>query len=204
MIADVLAHHGTKDVVSQGALVAMATDGAVKAMVGGRDYNESQFNRATQAQRQPGSAFKPFVYLAGLEAGLRPEDRFVDGPIQIGNWRPRNYTNKYLGEMSVAEGLAQSINTIAVQVAQRAGIPNVIAVANRLGIASDLARDASIALGTNEVNLWSWCRPTRRSPMAATACLPTASPRSATAQARSSIAAPATGPGRSCHPTRSG
>jgi penicillin-binding protein 1A len=152
-IADVLARHGTKDVVSQGALVAMATDGAVRAMVGGRDYNESQFNRATQAQRQPGSAFKPFVYLAGLEAGLRPEDRFVDGPIQIGNWRPRNYTNRYLGEMTVAEGLAQSVNTIAVQVAQRAGIANVIAVANRLGITSDLARDASIALGTNEVNL---------------------------------------------------
>jgi penicillin-binding protein 1A len=153
VITDVLAHHGIKDVVSQGALVAMATDGAVRAMVGGRDYNESQFNRATQAQRQPGSAFKPFVYLAGIEAGLRPEDRFVDGPVQIGNWRPRNYTNKYLGEMTVAEGLAQSVNTIAVQVAQRAGIPNVIAVANRLGIASDLARDASIALGTNEVNL---------------------------------------------------
>ena len=153
VIIDVLTHHGTKDVVSQGALVAMATDGAVKAMVGGRDYNESQFNRATQAQRQPGSSFKPFVYLAGIEAGLRPEDRFIDGPIQVGNWRPRNYTNKYLGEMTLAEGLAQSINTIAVQVAQRAGIPNVIAVANRLGIASDLARDASIALGTNEVNL---------------------------------------------------
>ncbi|HEV2187976.1 MAG TPA: penicillin-binding transpeptidase domain-containing protein, partial [Stellaceae bacterium] len=153
VIADVLAHHAIRDVVSQGALVAMATDGAIKAMVGGRDYNESQFNRATQAQRQPGSAFKPFVYLAGIEAGLRPEDRFVDGPIQIGNWRPHNYTNKYLGEMTVAEGLAQSVNTIAVQVAQRAGIPNVIAVANRLGITSDLARDASIALGTNEVNL---------------------------------------------------
>jgi penicillin-binding protein 1A len=153
VIADVLTHHGTKDVVSQGALVAMTVDGAVRAMVGGRDYNESQFNRATQAQRQPGSAFKPFVYLAGIEAGLRPEDRFVDGPIQIGNWRPRNYTNKYLGEMTVAEGLAQSVNTIAVQVAQRAGIPNVIAVASRLGITSDLARDASIALGTNEVNL---------------------------------------------------
>ena len=153
VIADVLTHHAIKDVVSQGALVAMATDGAIRAMVGGRDYNESQFNRATQAQRQPGSAFKPFVYLAGIEAGLRPDDRFVDGPIQIGNWRPHNYTTKYLGEMTVAEGLAQSVNTIAVQVAQRAGIPNVIAVANRLGIASDLARDASIALGTNEVNL---------------------------------------------------
>ncbi len=153
VIADVLTRHGLKDVISQGALVAMATDGAIRAMVGGRDYDESQFNRATQAQRQPGSAFKPFVYLAGIEAGLRPEDRFFDGPIQIGNWRPHNYTNKYLGEMTVAEGLAQSVNTIAVQVAQRAGIPNVIAVANRLGITSDLARDASIALGTNEVNL---------------------------------------------------
>jgi len=152
-IADVLARHGIKDVVSQGALVAMATDGAIRAMVGGRDYNESQFNRATQAQRQPGSAFKPFVYLAGLEAGIRPEDRFIDQPIQIGNWRPRNYTNRYIGEVSAAEALAESINTVAVQVAQRAGIPNVIAVANRLGITSNLARDPSIALGTNEVSL---------------------------------------------------
>jgi penicillin-binding protein 1A len=152
-IGDTLARHGLQDVVSQGALVAMATDGAVRAMVGGRDYNESQFNRATQAQRQPGSAFKPFVYLAGIEAGLRPEDRFVDGPIQIGNWRPHNYTNKYLGEISVAEALAESVNTVAVQVAQRAGIARVVAAANRLGITSNLAQDASIALGTNEVNL---------------------------------------------------
>jgi penicillin-binding protein 1A len=152
-IADVLAKHGLQDVVSQGALVAMGPDGAVKAMVGGRDYNESQFNRATQAQRQPGSAFKPFVYLAGIEAGIRPDDRFVDGPIQIGNWRPHNYTNRYLGEISVAEAVAESVNTVAVQVAQRAGIPQVIAAANRLGINSDLATDASIALGTNEVNL---------------------------------------------------
>ena len=153
VVGDVLARHGTQDVVSQGALVAMTPDGAVRAMVGGRDYNESQFNRATQAQRQPGSAFKPFVYLAGIEAGLRPEDRFVDGPIQIGNWRPHNYTNRYLGEVTVAEALAESINTVAAQVAQRAGIANVIAVANRLGITSELAQDASIALGTNEVNL---------------------------------------------------
>jgi penicillin-binding protein 1A len=152
-IADVLAKHALQDVVSQGALVAMGPDGAVKAMVGGRDYNESQFNRATQAQRQPGSAFKPFVYLAGIEAGIRPDDRFVDGPIQVGNWRPHNYTNRYLGEISVAEAVAESVNTVAVQVAQRAGIPQVIAAANRLGITSDLATDASIALGTNEVNL---------------------------------------------------
>jgi penicillin-binding protein 1A len=152
-IADALTRHGLKDVISQGALAAMSPDGAVKAMVGGRDYNESQFNRATQAQRQPGSAFKPFVYLAGIEAGIRPDDRFVDGPVQIGNWHPRNYTNKYLGEISVADAIAESVNTVAVQVAQRAGIPQVIAVANRLGITSELARDASIALGTNEVNL---------------------------------------------------
>jgi penicillin-binding protein 1A len=152
-VTDVLARDGLKDVVSQGALVAMTPDGAVRAMVGGRDYNESQFNRATQAQRQPGSSFKPFVYLAGIETGLRPDDRFVDGPIQIGNWRPHNYGNKYFGEVSLAEAFAESMNTVAVQVAQRAGIPQVIAVANRLGITSDLAKDASIALGTNEVNL---------------------------------------------------
>jgi penicillin-binding protein 1A len=152
-IIDALNRRGLQDAVSQGALVAMTPDGAVRAMVGGRDYGESQFNRATQAQRQPGSSFKPFIYLAGVEAGIRPEDRFVDGPIQIGNWRPHNYTNKYLGEISVAEAIAESINTVAVQVAQRAGIPQVIAVANRLGITSQLAQDASIALGTNEVNL---------------------------------------------------
>jgi penicillin-binding protein 1A len=152
-IGDVLTRYGAKDAVSQGALVALAPDGAVRAMVGGRDYAQSQFNRATQAQRQPGSAFKPFVYLAGLEAGLRPTDRMVDTPIRIGNWEPHNYLDRYKGEMSLAEGLAQSVNTIAVQVAQRAGIPRVLAVANRLGITSELARDASIALGTGEVNL---------------------------------------------------
>jgi penicillin-binding protein 1A len=152
-ITGTLGRYGVRDDVSQGALVALSTDGAVRAMVGGRDYRQSQFNRATQAQRQPGSAFKPFVYLAGLEAGLRPGDRFVDGPIRVGNWQPHNYTHRYRGEMTLAEGLAQSINTIAVQVAQRAGIDRVIATANRLGINSDLSHDASIALGTNEVNL---------------------------------------------------
>jgi len=152
-IADIIAREGNKMAVRQGALVAMSPDGAVRAMVGGRDYNESQFNRVTQAQRQPGSAFKPFVYLAGLEAGLRPSDQFVDAPIRVGAWQPRDYTGHYQGEMTLAEGLAQSVNTIAVQVAQRAGIRNVVAVAHRLGIASDLAPEASLALGTNEVNL---------------------------------------------------
>jgi penicillin-binding protein 1A len=152
-IADTLARDGPKTAVSQGALVAMTPDGAVRAMVGGRDYNESQFNRATQAQRQPGSAFKPFVYLAGLEAGLQPSDEFVDAPIRIGNWQPRDYIGHYQGEMTMAEGLAQSINTISVQVAQRAGIRNVVGVAHRLGISSELMPEMSLALGTNEVNL---------------------------------------------------
>ena len=152
-IADVLTRQGANWNVSQGALVAMSPDGSVRAMVGGRDYSQSQFNRATQAQRQPGSAFKPFVYLAGLEAGLRPSDQFIDAPTRVGRWQPRDYIGRYQGEMTLAEGLAQSVNTIAVQVAQRAGIPNVISVAHRLGIASELAPDISLALGTNEVNL---------------------------------------------------
>jgi penicillin-binding protein 1A len=152
-VAQILARDGRKYAVSQGALVAMSPDGAVRAMVGGRDYGDSQFNRATQAQRQPGSAFKPFVYLAGLEAGLRPGDHFTDMPIRIGNWEPHDYTNHYQGDMTMAEALAQSINTIAVQVAERAGIANVVKVASRLGITSPLSADASIALGADEVNL---------------------------------------------------
>jgi penicillin-binding protein 1A len=152
-IAAALAADGARDAVSQGALVALSPDGAVRAMVGGRSYDTSQFNRATQALRQPGSAFKPFVYLAGLEAGVRPSDHFVDGPIAIGGWRPRDYGNRYQGDMTVAEALAQSINTIAVQLTLRAGVDNVVAVAHRLGVTSRLTRDASIALGTDDVNL---------------------------------------------------
>jgi penicillin-binding protein 1A len=152
-IADIVTREGGKMAVSQGALVAMSPDGAVRAMVGGRDYDQSQFNRATQAQRQPGSAFKPFVYLAGLEAGLRPSDEFVDAPMRIGNWQPRDYTGHYQGAMTLADGLAHSVNTIAVQVAQRAGLGNVIAVAHRLGVLSPLTPELSLALGTNEVNL---------------------------------------------------
>ncbi|HYZ41542.1 MAG TPA: penicillin-binding transpeptidase domain-containing protein, partial [Stellaceae bacterium] len=152
-VAEVIARDGGKMAVTQGALVAMSPDGAVRAMVGGRDYDRSQFNRATQAQRQPGSAFKPFVYLAGLEAGLQPSDLFVDAPMRIGNWQPRDFTGHYQGTMSLAEGLAQSVNTIAVQAAQRAGLNNVVAVAHRLGISSPLEPEPSLALGTGEVNL---------------------------------------------------
>jgi penicillin-binding protein 1A len=148
-----LARNGAKDEVEQAALVAMSPDGAVRAMVGGRSYAESQYNRVTQAARQPGSAFKPFVYLAGLEQGLRPDDHFIDQPLQIGNWQPHNYSNAYRGDVTMAEALAQSINTVAVQIGQRVGMRNVVAVAHRLGIASDLAPDPSLALGSGDVNL---------------------------------------------------
>ena len=103
-VTDILARYGAGYRVGQGALVAMATDGAVRAMVGGRDYGSSQFNRATQAQRQPGSAFKPFVYLAGLEAGMRPQDRVVDAPIRIGNWQPHNYSEPLPGRDDACDG----------------------------------------------------------------------------------------------------
>ncbi len=139
--------------VSETALVAMSPDGAVSAMVGGRDYMKSQFNRATQALRQPGSAFKPFVYLAGLEAGLSPESRFVDAPLTIGTWSPRNFSRRFEGEVSMGEALARSINTVAVRVSEGAGRGNVIKVARRLGLTSNLKADPSLALGSGEVGL---------------------------------------------------
>ncbi len=152
-IANTLTREGAKAEASQGALVAMNPDGAIRALVGGRDYGESQFDRATQALRQPGSAFKPFVYLAALEHGTRPTDHFVDQPIQIGTYQPHNYTNRYLGDITVSQAVAESINTVAVQVLERVGVDNVIAAAHRLGITSELGRDASLALGTSDVSL---------------------------------------------------
>jgi penicillin-binding protein 1A len=152
-IRESLAKDGPKATASQGALVAMSLDGAIRAMVGGRDYQGSQFNRATQALRQPGSSFKPIVYAAALDAGMTPQTRMVDGPIRIGNWAPRNYTGRYEGEMSLADALAQSINTVAVQVAEKTGRSRIATMARRLGITADLTPDASIALGTSEVTL---------------------------------------------------
>ncbi|MFN4089663.1 MAG: transglycosylase domain-containing protein [Alphaproteobacteria bacterium] len=137
----------------QGAIVAMAPDGAVRALVGGRDYAESQFNRATQALRQPGSAFKLFVFLAAIEAGVHPDHRYIDGPISIGNWSPGNYGDRYYGDVTVREAVARSLNSVAVQIADRVGVARVIEAAERLGIRSTLRRDLSIALGTSEVTL---------------------------------------------------
>jgi penicillin-binding protein 1A len=131
----------------------MTPEGAVRALVGGRDYVDSQFNRATQALRQPGSSFKPFVYLTALEHGITPHDHFVDAPIRVGGYQPHNYGNKYMGDVTVAEALAQSLNTVAIQIEQRVGVDAVVATAHRLGITSELNRDASLALGTAEVSL---------------------------------------------------
>ncbi|TVR97010.1 MAG: PBP1A family penicillin-binding protein [Rhodospirillales bacterium] len=148
-VATMLAGEGAGKRVSQGALVAMTYDGAVRAMVGGRSYAGSQFNRAAQARRQPGSAFKPFVYLAGLEAGLTPGTRMVDGPIAIGTWRPTNFQGGFLGEVSLEEALAYSVNTVAVQVSEHAGRNRVIRAARRLGLTGDLQATPSVALGVS-------------------------------------------------------
>jgi penicillin-binding protein 1A len=137
--------------VSQAALVTLAYDGAVKALVGGRDYGQSQFNRATQAERQPGSAFKAIVYLAASEQGLSPDDVIPDEPITLGHWSPENFDGKYRGPVTAREALAESINTVAVRVFQRAGASNVIAAARALGITSPLERDPALALGASEV-----------------------------------------------------
>ena len=148
-----LAGEGAKRQATQAALVALAPDGAVRAMVGGRDYRLSQFNRATQARRQPGSAFKPFVYLAALEAGMKPGDKIDDAPLTIGGWSPRNYDGKYAGPVTMKEALVHSLNTVAVRIAERVGRDKVVDVARRLGVSSSLRADASLALGASEATL---------------------------------------------------
>lgn len=135
----------------EGALVSLAHDGAVRAMVGGRSYARSQFNRAVLARRQPGSAFKPFVYASAFEAGLSPEDRRNDAPVRIGDWAPQNYNDEYRGEMSLREGFIRSSNSIAVQIAEETGRGHVARLARRLGIESTMRVDRSLALGVFEV-----------------------------------------------------
>lgn len=138
---------------SQAALVAMMPDGAVVAMVGGRDYKESQFNRAVSAMRQPGSTFKLFVYYAALKAGLTLSDQVLDAPIDINGWSPENSGGSYRGWVTLAEAFARSLNTASVALAEEVGLDNVIAAARELGIDAPLANTPSLALGTSEVNL---------------------------------------------------
>jgi penicillin-binding protein 1A len=152
-VIDELAAKSVKFNVSQGALVAMTPDGAVRAMVGGRNYGDSQYNRAVTARRQPGSAFKPFVYLTAIEAGLTPETIRTDGPLDVKGWKPENYTHEYFGAVTLTQALAMSLNTVAVRLGLEVGAKNVVRTAHRLGISSKLDANASIALGTSEVSL---------------------------------------------------
>nr|WP_247893971.1 PBP1A family penicillin-binding protein [Azospirillum endophyticum] len=146
-----LAGPGAAANVHQAALVAMSPDGAVRALVGGRDYDGSEFNRATQALRQPGSAFKPFVYLAALEAGWTPDSLIDDAPVQLGTWNPGNYDGKYRGSITLASALAHSSNTATARLIDRVGTDRVRRIASNLGISSPLTRDLSLGLGTSEV-----------------------------------------------------
>ncbi|HEY0435772.1 MAG TPA: transglycosylase domain-containing protein, partial [Phenylobacterium sp.] len=138
--------------VQQAALVSIDGEGRIRAYVGGVNYLQSQFDRATQAKRQAGSSFKPFVYLTAMEAGRTPQTPVVDEPVTIGNWTPRNYTGRYLGPITLEIGLKESINTVAARLANEVGTANVAATAHRLGITSAIQLDPSMALGAVEVS----------------------------------------------------
>ncbi|MBE8220253.1 MAG: PBP1A family penicillin-binding protein [Alphaproteobacteria bacterium] len=152
-LQQVLTARGERGRVTQAAMVVMTPDGAIRAMVGGKSYAKSQFNRAVLAFRQPGSAFKPFVYMAALEAGLQKHTPFIDEPISVNDWSPTNYNDGFRGLTNLEDSLALSINTVAVQVSEQVGRENVLEVARRVGITSYLAPHPSIALGSFEVNL---------------------------------------------------
>jgi len=151
-LVDTLNQRGDKLNIDEGALVAMTPDGVVRALVGGRDYGQSQFNRAVDAKRQPGSSFKPFVYLTALEHGLTPETVREDAPIAVKGWRPENFERQYLGPVTLRQALADSLNTVSVRLTLEFGPAAVVRTAYRLGIASILEPNASIALGTSEVS----------------------------------------------------
>ena len=138
---------------AQGALVAMDRDGAVRAMVGGRDYVDSIYNRATQAQRQPGSAFKLFVYLSALESGMKPTDTIVDEPVTIEGWTPRNSTRTFAGPVTLREAFSRSINTISAKIGAQLGFGTIADMARRFGISSPISTYPSMVLGTSDVRL---------------------------------------------------
>jgi penicillin-binding protein 1A len=138
---------------SQGALVALDRDGAVRAMIGGRDYVKSIYNRATQAERQPGSAFKLFVYLAALESGMKPDDMIVDEPVTIDGWTPRNSTRTHLGPVSLRQAFARSINTVSAKIGEALGFGTIADMARRFGISGKISTFPSMVLGTSDVRL---------------------------------------------------
>ncbi|MCR9270563.1 MAG: PBP1A family penicillin-binding protein [Hyphomonadaceae bacterium] len=142
----------------QTAAILMNREGHVLALYGGRDYTENQFNRATQARRQPGSAFKPFVYAAALEAGISPYDVRIDQPVTIDDWSPKNFSRVYMGPVTVSEALRDSLNTIAALLAQETSVESVISISRKFGISEDFQPFPSIALGSQEVTLWDLTR----------------------------------------------
>lgn len=152
-VREMVFQNGEDHRFSQGALVSMSTDGAVRAIVGGTDYAQSQYNRAVTARRQPGSAFKPFVYLTALEAGFTPETIAEDARFDYNGWSPKNYNDKYVGRVSLRDGLANSLNTVAGRLAINVGPENIVNTAARLGISSPLQAVPSIALGSQETSL---------------------------------------------------
>jgi len=138
---------------AQGALVSLDRDGAILALVGGTDYVESSYNRATAAQRQPGSAWKLFVYLAALEAGWTPDDGVQDAPVEIDGWRPRNSNGRFSGEIDVRTAFAYSVNTVAANLGQDVGFGTIASMARRFGISSPISTYPSMVLGTSDVRL---------------------------------------------------
>ena len=138
---------------AQGALVSIDRDGAVRAMIGGRDYVTSIYNRATQAQRQPGSAFKLFVYLSALEAGKKPTDVLVDEPFEVDGWKPRNSTRSFAGPVTLREAFSRSINTISAKIGAELGFGTIADMAHRFGVGSNISTYPSMVLGSSEVRL---------------------------------------------------
>ncbi len=149
-----MATAGKAQKATQAAMVVMAPDGAVRALVGGLSYTKSPFNRAFQAKRQPGSTFKAFVFAAGLEQGLLPDDVRTDSPITIGNWSPQNYDGSYYGPITLKRAFAKSLNTVSVRLAQEIGPLKIVDVARRFGMRTRMEPNLSIALGTSEVTLY--------------------------------------------------
>ncbi|WEX87692.1 penicillin-binding protein [Sinorhizobium garamanticum] len=149
-----LRQYGESYEVKQGALVMVENGGAVRAMVGGRDYGESQFNRATRALRQPGSSFKVYTYAAAMEKGMTPETVVVDAPITWRGWSPQNYARKYAGRITLMNALARSINTIPVRLAKdKLGTEIIAATAKRMGVETPIRTDKTMPLGTSEVTV---------------------------------------------------
>jgi penicillin-binding protein 1A len=152
-VDSVLDREGKRRGADQAAMVVMRTDGRVLAMVGGKDYRASQFNRAVQAKRQPGSAFKLFVYLAALRGGLKPDSTVFDEPIAVGNYKPENFGHRYRGSVTARHAFASSLNVVAVRLSEAVGRTPVIDAAHDLGIGTPMKAEPSVALGAFEVTL---------------------------------------------------